>query len=252
MTWQGTPNVTTNDVAFTAAILDELEGQYCIDMNRIYATGKSQGGGLVGVLACDPVMSTRIAAFSPVSGAFYQTDFGTVCDPSTVHIACNPGRSDVPILDFHGLADNTIAYYGGSRRGACLPTIPHYCQVWADLDGLIGPNQTSRVPGALPNSTAIRYEWGLGRKQGLVTLIMDGTVSDLLNGPTAIESKFRPPAFDTERRGCTVTNRIQDVGHDWPSTQPNSDNLTPGRHPASFNASSLILDFFKEHPLNSC
>lgn len=41
----------------------------------------------------------------------------------------------------------------------------------------------------------------------------------------------------------------QDIGHDWPSTQPNSDNLTPGRHPATFNASSLILDFFREHPL---
>lgn len=41
----------------------------------------------------------------------------------------------------------------------------------------------------------------------------------------------------------------QDIGHDWPSTQPNSDNSQEGRHPASFNASSLILDFFEAHPL---
>lgn len=169
--------MTTNDVAFTAAILDELEGQYCVDVNRIYATGKSQGGGMVSVLACDPVMSRRIAAFSPVSGAFYQTNFGSVCDANTVNIACNPGRSDIPILDFHGLIDDTIAYYGGSRRGGCLPTIPHYCRIWADQDGLTGGNRTSGVPGALPNSTAVRYEWGSGRKQGLVTHVMDGTVS---------------------------------------------------------------------------
>lgn len=179
MTWQGTPNVTTNDVAFTSAILDELEGQYCVDTNRIYATGKSQGGGLVNVLACDPESSKRIAAFSPVSGAFYQTDFGPVCDATTVGIPCNPGRSRIPILDFHGLVDDTIAYYGGSRRGGCLPTIPHYCQIWADQDGLPGMNVTSSVPGAPPNSTAVRYEWGSGSEQGLVTHIMDGTVSNI-------------------------------------------------------------------------
>lgn len=179
MTWQGTPNVTTNDVAFTAAILDELEGQYCVDTNRIYATGKSQGGGMVGVLACDSEMSRRIAAFSPVSGAFYQTDFGSVCDADTVDIACDPGRSNVPMLNFHGLADDTIAYYGGSRRGGCLPSIPHYCRVWAEQDELPLVNMTSSVPGALPNSTAVRYEWGAGTTQGLVTHIMDGTVSDL-------------------------------------------------------------------------
>lgn len=179
MTWQGTPNVTTDDLAFTSAILDELEEQYCIDVNRIYATGKSQGGGFVGVLACDSDMSTRIAAFSPVSGAFYQPDFESVCDANTVDIECDPGRSNVPILDFHGLADTTISYYGGSRRGVCLPTIPYYCQFWADQDCLAGPNKTSSVPGALPNSTAVRYEWGSGRKEGLVTHIMDGTVSAL-------------------------------------------------------------------------
>jgi poly(3-hydroxybutyrate) depolymerase len=41
----------------------------------------------------------------------------------------------------------------------------------------------------------------------------------------------------------------QDIGHDWPSTQANSDNSQEGRHPASFNASELILDFFAAHPL---
>ncbi|CAN8097211.1 unnamed protein product [Discula destructiva] len=214
-TWQGTPNVMTDDIAFTAAILDELEGKYCVDLNRIYATGKSQGGGLVGLLACDQDMSRRIAAFAPVAGAFYQTDFGAVCDADAVEIACNPGRLDVPLLEFHGLADNTIAYGGGPRRGGCLPSIPHFCSVWAGQDDLPSQNRSSSVPGALANSTAVRYEWGYGSKKGLVTHVMSGT----------------------------------DIGHDWPSTEPNSDNLTPGRFPASFNASSMILKFFDKHPL---
>lgn len=176
-TWQGTPNVTTNDVAFTAAILDVLEGQYCIDTNRIFATGKSQGGGLVSQLACDPTLSRRVAAFAPVAGSFYQTDFGATCDPFRVPIACNSGRTNLPILEIHGLADDTIAYYGGDRRRACLPAIPYYCQFWADQDGLPLVNESSVVPEALGNSTAVRYEWGGGSRKGLVTHVMSGTVS---------------------------------------------------------------------------
>ncbi|KAJ0116507.1 hypothetical protein J7T55_007487 [Diaporthe amygdali] len=215
-TWEGVPDVDTDDVGFTGDILDELEAQYCIDTDRIYATGKSQGGGFVGVLACDEDMSQRIAAFSPVSGAFYISDFGDECEPETVAIEpCSPGRDNVPILDFHGLADDTIKYYGGERKGGCLPTIPHWVQTWAERDGLGPENVTSAVPGAPSDSSAVRYEFGEGSQQGLVTHIMDGT----------------------------------DIGHDWPSTQPNSDNSQAGRHPASFNASSLILDFFAAHPL---
>ncbi|KAI3399846.1 hypothetical protein diail_5356 [Diaporthe ilicicola] len=215
-TWEGVPDVDTDDVDFTNSILDELEEQYCIDTDRVYATGKSQGGGFVGVLACDEDMSQRIAAFAPVSGAFYISDFGDECDPETVAIEpCSPGRADVPVLDFHGLADDTIAYYGGPRKGGCLPTIPHWVQTWAERDGLKAENETSPVPGAPSDSSAVRYEFGQGSQKGLVTHIMDGT----------------------------------DIGHDWPSTQPNSDNSQDGRHPASFNASSLILDFFKAHPL---
>lgn len=132
----------------------------------------------MGVLACDDDMSQRIAAFAPVSGAFYMDDFGDVCEPETVPIEpCSPGRDDVPVLVFHGLVDDTIAYYGGPRRGGCLPTIPHWVQTWADRDGLGPRNETSAVPTALDGSSAIRYEFGEGVQKGLVTHIMDGTVS---------------------------------------------------------------------------
>lgn len=38
------------------------------------------------------------------------------------------------------------------------------------------------------------------------------------------------------------------IGHDWPSTQPNDDNTRKGHQPASFDATPMILDFFKKHP----
>lgn len=81
------------------------------------------------------------------------------------------------MLEFHGMHDQTIDYAGGVRRKACLPTIPHWIQMWAERDGLGTANVSSPVPGALAYSTAVRYEFGEGDDQGLVTHIMDGTVS---------------------------------------------------------------------------
>lgn len=58
--WEGFPGATTDDIGFTMDILDDIESQYCIDTNRVYATGKSDGAGFVGVLACDEDLSARI------------------------------------------------------------------------------------------------------------------------------------------------------------------------------------------------
>lgn len=130
--------------------------------------------------------TSLLAAFAPVSGAFYiANSTGNTCDPSTIAYnpdldpakECTPGRPDIPMLEFHGLHDKTINYTGGVRRKACLPTIPHWIQTWAEKDGLGTTNVSSAVPEALAGSTAVRYEFGEGQDQGLVTHIMDGTVS---------------------------------------------------------------------------
>lgn len=230
--------MSTDDIGFSAAILDDIESRYCVDTNRIYATGKSQGGGFVGVLACDDSLSKRVgksfpttdrpcpstqrfvslrtrpwsslmslrfgqtasissglhvlllityftAAFAPVSGAFYVNTTGGSCNPNTIIYNpavepaknCTPGRAKIPVLEFHGLVDGTIAYEGGVRRKACLPAIPHWIQGWAEYDDLGETNVSSKVPGATDGSTAVRYEFGKDGEQGLVTHIMDGNVS---------------------------------------------------------------------------
>lgn len=69
-TWEGAPGSSVNDIKFTNDVLDEVSGELCVDEKRIFATGKSQGGGFVGRLACDSGLSARIAAFAPVSGAY--------------------------------------------------------------------------------------------------------------------------------------------------------------------------------------
>lgn len=116
-----------------------------------------------------------------------------------------------------------------------MPTIPHWIQTWAVRDGLGSTNQSSAVPNALKGSNAVRYEFGTGSNQGLVTHIMDGTVSSKGVGGRIIQT-----AADSD---------FQKIGHDWPSTVLNDD--AKGNHDpaASFNASSIILEFFAAHPL---
>src|SRR6187402_618572 len=90
------------------------------------------------VLSCSHPPQTRtntsqeqIAAFAPVSGAFYVPGSSADnCSPQTITIPCKPGRNPLPIIEFHGSNDTTIPYSGGPRRGECLPTIPHWVREW--------------------------------------------------------------------------------------------------------------------------
>ncbi|KAL3420051.1 ferulic acid esterase [Phlyctema vagabunda] len=186
--WQGDPTSppAINDVAFVQDLIDHLSSQYCLDRTRIYAAGKSNGGGFTNVLACDPLLSTLIAAFAPVSGAFYESNTSASdCVPQNLDISCNPGRVPVPILEFHGSADATINYEGGARKGACLPSIPHWIQDWSIRNGFDSTNVTTD----LYDNRLHKYEYGHGENLGIVThYLTDG------------------------------------LGHDWPSIEANNDN----------------------------
>lgn len=115
------------------------------------------------------MLSKRIAAYAPVSGAYYVNTLP--CSPSAVEIPCSASRKDIPILAFHGGNDSTIAFLGGERKNECLPAIPHFIQEWALRDGL-GINNMS-TPLAI-NTTA--YSFGHGLQDGLVGLIYESNI----------------------------------------------------------------------------
>ncbi|AKU16066.1 alpha/beta hydrolase family esterase [Luteipulveratus mongoliensis] len=138
--WEGAPYSApgVDDVAFTGDLLDSLESDLCVDTRRVYATGKSNGAGFTGILACE--LSDRITAIAPVSGAFYPTGR-----------PCNPSRR-VPVIDFHGTADTTIPYAGDADRG--LPAIRDWVGAWADRDGCRTRPHETRVA-----YDVARYDW---------------------------------------------------------------------------------------------
>lgn len=208
-------------MSYTRDVLNAIVAAYCVDEARVYAAGFSQGGGFVGAqLACTADLSTRFAAYAPVSGAYYQkqVDQEGECVPDTVSIDCAaigsssggeeggevPGKRaamNVPIMAFHGGSDDTIHYEGGFRNGACLPTIRHFVDTWVAADGLgaVPVNQTMEG-----SSVAMRY--GGSEDDALVTLVYAG----------------------------------DEVGHAWMSTATGT---------ATFEASEWIMAFFKSHSL---
>jgi poly(3-hydroxybutyrate) depolymerase len=162
--WQGDPAAKTDDIGFTMDMINSISEQYCIDPDKIYASGESNGGGFsANVLACDPVASRRIAAFAGVSGAYYQGTSDKNCNPDTVVIQCNPGRKNVPIIEFHGKKDGTIPYNGGTRRNRCLPNIPHFMKAWALRNGY----SKSSADSTLYNGHVKKFEWGSGDLKGI-------------------------------------------------------------------------------------
>ncbi len=91
---------TADDVGFMSALIDTLHQDYNIDLNRVYATGFSNGGFLSYRLACE--MGNRIAAIASVAGTMTDGLLG----------ACTPQRV-IPVLHIHGTSDIVVSYNGG-------------------------------------------------------------------------------------------------------------------------------------------
>lgn len=114
------PDDPALDVKFISDLINQLEKQYNIDPNRIYANGLSNGGGMSYLLACS--LADRIAAIGSVAGAYtYPLD------------QCRPSRP-VPLIAFHGNADPIVPYLGGPSRSFDIPfpSVPLWMQGWAD------------------------------------------------------------------------------------------------------------------------
>ncbi len=142
--WQGAPYASgADDVAFVADLLDEVESEHCIDLNRIFATGKSNGGGMVSVLACH--LRDRFSAFAPVAGAYYpQSTEG--CDYSI----------PTPMLAIHGTGDATMHYDGGHRQGEDYPSVRDWIRPWADASDC--EKETERQVGR-KGEDVVRTQW---------------------------------------------------------------------------------------------
>ena len=115
-----TSGTSEMDVLFISDLINQLEANYNIDPDRIYANGLSNGGGMSYLIACQ--MSERIAAVGGVAGAYtYPVE------------QCSPSRP-VPLIAFHGDADPVVPYLGGPSRSFDIPfpSVPDWMDAWAE------------------------------------------------------------------------------------------------------------------------
>ena len=148
--WKGAPyeNKTVDDVgsllftyqtrtnirkiAYVYDIISTVSSAYSVDKSRIYACGKSNGGGFTALLSCRPDTSSMFAAFAPVSPALYQ---GTYAFHN-----CSPSRP-VPILHVHGVEDVVTPFFGRTPEGGSFgpePDVRLWRRQWAERNGCRG------------------------------------------------------------------------------------------------------------------
>jgi polyhydroxybutyrate depolymerase len=92
---------TVDDVGFTEAMIDAIADSYNINLDRVYATGMSNGGYMSFLLACQ--LSDKIAAVASVTGSM---------TPET-YDACD-AQHPTPILQMHGTIDAVVPYNGST------------------------------------------------------------------------------------------------------------------------------------------
>lgn len=121
-----------DDVGFASDLIDKIMEDYCINPDRVFSTGISNGGFISNRLACE--LSDRIAAIAPVASANY----------TNYTLACAPPRP-VPIIAFNGTADVLVPYAHGVAS----------MQAWANHNGCSGETEIYYQEGDV---TCIAYK----------------------------------------------------------------------------------------------
>jgi polyhydroxybutyrate depolymerase len=130
-----------DDLAFIEQLLDVLEGTLCVDLDRVFASGMSNGGMFTHRLGCD--MAERFAAIAPVGGTLAR---GFNCAPST----------PLSMMNIYGARDDYV-----SQKGVVSSDGYYYTGAQALLDRWASADAQDCNPEATPYATTQDGELGL-------------------------------------------------------------------------------------------
>jgi polyhydroxybutyrate depolymerase len=230
------------DLTFVGDLLDEAEDSLCIDTNRIYVTGLSNGAFMTSAVACQ--YADRVAAVAPVAG---------VRDID----GCEPSRP-VPVVAFHGTADRFLTFEGGPGPAvADLPAPDGSDRSLADVQpsedtgdasegsegGEAADEGERSVTGADPapgdpSVPEVVAAWA--NRNGCDAEPEAEAVAD----DVRVERYSCPPGADAE------LYRIINGGHTWPGSDFSASiESIVGKTTMSISANEVMWDFFEDHPL---
>jgi poly(3-hydroxybutyrate) depolymerase len=139
----GWANTNGVDIAFTKAMIDYVEANWCVDRTRLFSTGFSYGGMMSFAVGCE--MSNVFRAIAPMSGALY-SDFNCSGTGPAIAMWGSHGLSDnvVPIADGRTARDKILQQdHCGTQTTATTPSPcvsyqgcdAGYPATWCEFDG---------------------------------------------------------------------------------------------------------------------
>jgi polyhydroxybutyrate depolymerase len=133
-----------DDVALFRAILDEVGGHLNVDLNRVYATGLSNGGYMSYRLACQA--TDMLAAVAPVAGAIGTNENGWGTNPASDFTVCEPSQ-EISVLAIHGTGDGLVPF------SLYEPSLDHM----ASGNGCFIQTEPASSPTSAGDTTCVTY-----------------------------------------------------------------------------------------------
>jgi polyhydroxybutyrate depolymerase len=197
-----------DDVAFVAALIDQVSKDHGVDAKRVFSTGISNGGIFSHYLAVH--LARRIAAIAPVAGGIAE--------------AVAPGfkpEAPVSVLILQGTQDPLVPYGGGEitlpfgiTRGRIIDT-QATVQLWVERNG----DKRQPVEEDIANDDPVggcptkRFTWS--------------------GGADGVE---------------VILYRLEGGGHTWPGGMQYLPKSVIGKVCKNVNATEVIWEFFAKHP----
>ena len=144
-----------NDIAFTQLVLRRIETNYEVNLDRVIATGFSNGAILAELLGCR--IASNLTVIVPVEGQLSPTFSGS-CRPS----------APISVYEIHATGDQAIPYSGGTFAGVGGPvtvlSAPASAARWATLD------HCAANPSSSQSGDSVLTNYGRCRDRVSVTL----------------------------------------------------------------------------------
>ena len=129
--WNSAGITEVDDIGFLNSLIDTIDANYNINLDRVYSMGMSNGGFMSYTLACE--LSDKIAAIASVTGSMNDLQM----------LTCNPTHS-MPVMQIHGTADAIVPYAGNDGFISSIDDVTSY---WVDFNEC----NTNAIINNIPN-----------------------------------------------------------------------------------------------------
>ena len=118
--WNAGYGASVDDIGFINTLIDTLAVNYSVDLDRVYATGLSNGSYMSNTLACE--LNDRFAAIASVAGGITNLQKNN----------CTTNNK-IPVMHIHGTGDLVVSYNG---IPGFAPKIDDFVAFWVAHNGL--------------------------------------------------------------------------------------------------------------------